>query len=83
MVLRSECRRLSTVQNCHDGNESGRVDWIPGSKIGCDGHRKNPLLAENRRYAAMNFGHKVRDHECPSGLVIESSAGHDYEVRDQ
>ena len=41
--------------------ESGRVDLTPGSKIGCDGHRKNPLLAENRRYAAMNFGHKVRD----------------------
>jgi len=61
VVLCSEYRHPSTVQHCHDGNESGRVDLIPGSKIGCDGHRKNPLLAENRRYAAMNFGHKVRD----------------------
>jgi len=61
VMLCSEYRHPSTVQHCHDGNESGRVDLIPGSKIGCDGHRKNPLLAENRRYAAMNFGHKVRD----------------------
>ena len=61
MVLCSEYRDPSTVQHCHDGNEGGRVDLIFGSKIGCDGPRKNPLLAENRRYAAMNFGHKVRD----------------------
>jgi len=61
VVLCSEYRHPSTVQHCHDGNESGRVDLIPGSKIGCDGHQKNPLLAENRRYAAMNFGYKVRD----------------------
>ena len=61
MVLCSGCRHPSTVQHCHDGNESGRVDLIPSSKIGCDVHRKNRLLAENRRYAAMNFGHKVRD----------------------
>ena len=61
MVLCSEYRHPSAAQHFHDGNESGRVDLIPGSKIGGDGHRKNPLLAESRRYAAMNFGHKVRD----------------------
>ena len=64
--------QLSTVQHCHDGNESGRVDLIPGSKTGCDRHRKNPLLAENRRYAAMNFGHKVRD---TSNLIAYSESG--------
>ena len=54
-------RDSSRLGSCTTLNESGRVDLIPSSKIGCDGHRKNPLLAENRRYAAMNFGHKVRD----------------------
>ena len=74
-MLCSECRHLSTVQNSHDGNESDRVGLIPGSKIGCDGDRKNPLLAESRRYAAMNFGHKVRDLSINSRWGYVGSGG--------
>ena len=68
VVLRLEYYHPSTVQHCHDGNDSDSVDLIPSSKMGCDGHRENPLLSENRRYAAMNFGHKVRD-DVKSGVV--------------
>ena len=52
------------------------VDLISSSKIGCDGHRKNLLLAENRRYAAMNFGHKVRDKfSAPESLGVTTERG--------
>jgi len=51
------------------------------------GHRKNPLLAENRRYAAMNFGHKARDNRAkvPADYVtarISKILQHVYDVPD-